>query len=82
MASGPITSCQTDAKKVETVTPYLPGLQKLLQMVTVAMKLKELAPWKKTYDSLGQHIKKQIHHFPNKSPYSQSYDFSYSHIWI
>ena len=41
MASGPITSCQTDAKKVETVTPYLPGLQKLLQMVTVAMKLKD-----------------------------------------
>ena len=41
-----------------------------------------LVHWKKTYDSPGQHIKKQIHHFPNKGPYSQSYDFSCSHVWI
>ena len=28
-------------------------------MVTVALKLKELAPWKKSYDKPRQHIKKQ-----------------------
>ena len=32
---------------------------KSLQMVTAAMKLKTLAPWKKNYDQPGQHINKQ-----------------------
>ena len=34
-----------------------------------------LASWKKGYDKLRQHIKKQRHHFADKSPYSQSYGF-------
>ena len=37
---------------------------------------KTLAPWKKSYDKLTQHIKKQRHHFADKLPYSQSYGFS------
>ena len=41
-----------------------------------------LAPWKKSYDQPKQHIKKQRHHFVNKSPYSQSYDFSSSRVWM
>ena len=41
-----------------------------------------LAPWKKSYDELRQHIKKQRHHFANKCPYSQSYGFSSSHLWM
>ena len=36
---------------------------KSLQMVTAAMKLKTLAPWKKSYDQPRQHIKKQRHYF-------------------
>ena len=32
------------------------------------------------YDKLRQHIKKQRHHFTNKSPYNQIYDFSSSHV--
>ena len=32
-----------------------------------------LPPWKKNYDQPRQHIKK--HHFANKSPSSQGYDF-------
>ena len=39
-----------------------------------------LAPWKKSYDKPRQHIKKQRHHFANKSPYSQNYGFSSNHI--
>ena len=35
-------------------------------MVTTAMKLKMLAPWKKSYDKPRQYIKKQRHHFANK----------------
>ena len=35
-------------------------------MVTEAMKFKTLAPWKKSYDTPGQHIKKWRHYFANK----------------
>ena len=41
MATGPITSWQTDGKTVETVADFILGAPKSLQMVTVAMKLKE-----------------------------------------
>ena len=41
MASGPITSWQIDGETVETVTALLSWAPKPLQMVTVAMKLKE-----------------------------------------
>ena len=49
MASSPITSWQIDRETVETVADFiLRGLQKSLQMVTTAMKLKDLDPWKKS----------------------------------
>ena len=41
-----------------------------------------LAPWKKSYDQLRQHIKKQTHYFANKCPSSQGYGFFSSHIWM
>ena len=53
-----------------------------LQMVTAAMKLNSHAHWKKSYDQLRQHIKKQRHSFANKGPSSQGYGFSSSHVWM
>ena len=41
MASGPITSWQIDGETVETVRDFILGAPKSLQMVTVAMKLKD-----------------------------------------
>ena len=41
MASGPITSWQIDEETVETVADFIWGAPKSLQMVTVAMKLKD-----------------------------------------
>ena len=41
-----------------------------------------LAPWKKSYDKLRQCIKKQRHHFTDKSLYSQSYGSSSTHVWM
>ena len=42
MTSSPITSWQIDGETMETVTNfYFLGLQKSLQMVTTAMKLKD-----------------------------------------
>ena len=41
MASRPITSWQTDGETMETVTDFIWGASKSLQMVTAAMKLKD-----------------------------------------
>ena len=41
MASGPITSWQIDGETMETVTDFIFGAPKSLQMVTAAMKLKD-----------------------------------------
>ena len=57
------------------------GAPKSLQMVTVAMKLKD-TPWKKSYNQPRQHIEKQKHYFANKGPSSQGYGFSSSHVWM
>ena len=49
MASGPITSWEIDGKTVETVSDFILGAPKSLQMVIAAMKLKD-TPWKESYD--------------------------------
>ena len=41
MASGPITSWQTDGETMETMADFIFGAPKSLQMVTAAMKLKD-----------------------------------------
>ena len=41
MASGPITSWEIDGETVETVSDFIFGAPKSLQMVTEAMKLKD-----------------------------------------
>ena len=41
MASGPITSLQIDGETVETVTNFILGAPKSLQVLTAAMKLKD-----------------------------------------
>ena len=66
-------------KQWQTLFPWAP---KSLQMVTTAMKLNTLAPWKKSYDKPRQHIKKQRHYFVNKGPSSQGYGFSSGHVWM
>ena len=42
MASGPITSWQIDGETVETVADFIFGAPKSLQMMTAAMKLKDI----------------------------------------
>ena len=41
MASGPITSWERDGETVETVSDFILGGSKSLQVVTAAMKLKD-----------------------------------------
>ena len=66
-------------KQRQTLFTWAP---KSLQVLTAAIKLKMLAPWKKSYDQRRQHIKKQRHYVANKGPASQSYGFSSSHLWM
>ena len=69
-----------NGETVETVADYLFGLQKSLQMVTAAMKLKDAYSLEENYDQPRQHIKKQRHYFTDKGLSSQSYGFSSSHV--
>ena len=79
MASGPITSWETDG---ETMSERLFwGAPKSLQMMIAAMKLKYACSLEESYDQPRQHIKKQRHYFANKGPSSQNYGFSSSHVW-
>ena len=82
MAFGPTTSWQIDGETMQTVRDFIVWALKSLQMVTAAMKLKTLAPWKKSYDQPRQHVKKQRHYLANKGPSNQSYGFSSIHVWM
>ena len=61
---------------------YFLGLQNQCRWWLQPWNQKTLAPWKKSCDQPGQHIKKQRRYFANKSLYSQSYSFSSSHVWM
>ena len=78
MASGPITSWQTDGETVETVADSI----FLDSKITSDDDCNHVSPWKKSYDQPRQRVKKQRHDFANKSPSSQSYGFSSGHIWM
>ena len=51
-------------------------------MVTAAMKLKDAAPWKESYDKPRQHIKEQRHYFADKGPYRQAFGLPSGHVWL
>ena len=83
MASRPITSWQIDGEKVETVTDFTFLGSKIIVDGDRSHEVKRhLHHWKKIYDKPRQHIQKQRHHFVNKDPYSHSYGFSSSHVWM
>ena len=81
MASGTVTSWQTDGETVETVADCFLG-SKITTHGDYSHEIKTLASWKKSYDQPRQHIKKERHYFASKVPCSQSYGFSSSHVWM
>ena len=83
MASGPINSWEIEGETVETVSDFILGAPKSLQMVIAAMKLKDTYnPGKEGYDQSRQHIEKQRHYFSNKDLSSQGYGVSSGHVWM
>ena len=83
MASGPITSWQIDGETMATVRDFILGAPKSLQMVTAPMKLKRcLLLGRKAMTHLDSILKSRDIYFANRSPSSQSYGFSSSHVWM
>ena len=68
MASGPITSWQTDGETVETVTDFIFLGSKITADGDCSQEIKRhlLLGRKAMYDQPRQHIKKQRHYFANK----------------
>ena len=61
---------------------YFLGLQNHCRWWLQPWNSKTLTSWKESYDQSRQHIKKQRHHFAYKGPYTLSYGFSTSHVWM
>ena len=60
-ASNPISSWQIDEETIETVTNFILGAPKSLQMVTVAMKLRHLLFGRKVMSNLDSIFKSSVH---------------------
>ena len=83
MAFGPISSWQIDGETMLTVTDFIFLGSKITADGDCSHEIKRLlAPWKKSSGQPRQHIKKQRYYFTDKGPYSQSFGFSNSHIWM
>ena len=80
MVSDPITSWQIDGETMETVRDFISLGTKITADGDCSHGIK--VPWKKICDQSRQHIKKQRHYFANKGPFSQSYGFSSSLVWM
>ena len=95
MASGPITSWQIIEEIMETVTGFIflgskitadgdcshEVKRHLLLGKRAITNLHSIYKAKKLWQTYTAY-KKLRHYFPNKNPYSQSYGFSSSHVWM
>ena len=67
-----VTKSRTRLKQLSSSSSSSRGL---IVIFIFFSKIKMLAPWKKSYDQLRQHIKKQRHYFADKDLSSQSCGF-------
>ena len=83
MASGPVTSWQTDGETVETVAVFILGGSKITADGDYSHEIKRcLLLGRKDMTNLDSMLKKHRHYFVNSGPSSQSYGFSSSHVWM
>ena len=72
-----------DGETMETVTNFSLSGSKITADGDCSHEIKKhLLLGRKAMTNLDQHIKKQRHCFTDKSPSSQSYGFSSSHVWM
>ena len=94
MASGPITSWQTDGETMETVTDFILGGSKITADGDCSHEIKRcLLLGRKPMTNLDSILKNrhyfankgpssQSYYFANKGPSSQGYGFSSGHVWM
>ena len=81
MPSGPITSWQIVGETMEIVTDFIFLGSKITADGDCSQEIKEACSLEEKLWQT-QNIKKQRHHIADKDPYSQSYGFSSSHVWM
>ena len=80
-ASNPITYWHIDGETMETVTDFIFLGSKITAVGDCRHEIKRcLLLERKAMTNLDS--KKQRHYFADKGPYSQSYGFSSSHVWM
>ena len=83
MASGPITSWQIDGETVETVTEFIFLGSQITADGDYSHEIKRcLLLGRKVVTNLDSILKSRDITLPKKSPSSQSYGFSSSHVWM
>ena len=93
MESSPITSWQIDGETMETVTDFVFSGSKITADGDCSHEIKRgLLLERKAITNLDsvlkgrhqprQYTEKQRHYLADKSPSSQSYGFSSSHVWM
>ena len=83
MTSSPIISWQIDVERMERVTDFIFLGSKITGDGDGRYEIKRrLLLGRKAMTNLDSLLKKQRHHFAGKGLYSQSYDFSSSHVWM
>ena len=81
MASGPITLWQMEGGNVEVMTNFHFLVSKITADSDCSHEIRRhLLLGRKAMTNLDSILKKQRYHFADKSPYSQSYGVSSSHV--
>ena len=82
MAFGPITSWQIDGETMETVTDFIFLGSKITADGECRHEIKRhLLLGRKAMTNLDSVLKNR-HYFADKGPYSKSYGFSSSYVWM
>ena len=83
MASGPITSWQIDGEKMETVTDFIFLGSKITADGDCRHEIKRcFLLGRKAMINLDSILNSRDITLQQQSPYSQSYGFSNSHVWM
>ena len=80
MASSPIISWQIDGETMETVIDFIFLGSKITVDSDCSHEIKRHLLHRRK--ALTTCVLKQRHYFTEKGPYSQSYGFSSSHVWM
>ena len=83
MASDPITSWQMERQKVEAMIDFIFLDSKITADGDRSHEIKTcLLLERKAMTNLDSILKSREHHFDSKSPSSENYGFSSSHVWM